>query len=174
MRGALLTLFLSLCLFVSNARAQEPPQEPAAPSATQQGSAVPIGGITVDDINAQFRGSFFLSPLEIAIIQQALKGVASNAATVSMATQGAVVPERRVIRVSGVVYRAPKDWIVWMNGHKVTPAKLLPEIVDINVKNSSEVDLDWFDAGLNRVISITLRPQQTYDITTGILLPGTQ
>ncbi len=139
---------------------------PAAGTVAQSSAAAPQ-----DDINTPFRGSFFLSPLEIAAIQQALNGRVIKAAT--LAGDSKPVPAYRVIRVSGVLYRSPADWVVWMNNHKVTPDNLLPEIVDISVKDSSKVSLKWYDVGLNQVISITLRPHETYDIPTGILIPGT-
>lgn len=83
-----------------------------------------------------------------------------------------VIPERRLIVLSGILYRAKNNWTVWINGQKVTPDNYLPEIIEIKVENSSYVSLKWYDIGLQEVISITLRPNQVYDITTGILLPG--
>ncbi len=122
------------------------------------------------DIDKPFRGSFFLTPLEIAAIQQALKGQVMKQPT--LAAANAPVPAHRVIRLSGVYYRSAKDWIVWMNGMKMTPGDLLPQIVSIHVSPSSEVSLKWYDVGLNKVLALTLSPNETYDITTGILLPG--
>jgi len=83
-----------------------------------------------------------------------------------------VIPEQRLIVLSGVIFRKKGDWVVWINGQKVTPDNYLPEIIDIKVENSSYVHLKWYDIGLQDVISITLRPNQIYDITTGVLLPG--
>lgn len=83
-----------------------------------------------------------------------------------------VIPERRLIMLSGILYKGQNNWIVWINGQKVTPDNYLPEIIEIKVENSSYVSLKWYDIGLQEVISITLRPNQVYDITTGILLPG--
>lgn len=128
--------------------------------------------LTLEQRNKQFTDSFFLSPLEVAAIQQALAGRTVSQET--LAGEEKAVPAHRVIRVSGVLYRAPEDWIVWMNNKKVTPDDLLPEIVDIKVSDSSKVHLKWYDVGLNQVITITLRPHQVYDIVTGILLPGSQ
>jgi hypothetical protein len=127
--------------------------------------------LTAEEKQAPFVGSFFLSPIEIATLQQALMGKVATPETLAV-DKKPVAATNRVIRISGVLYRSAGDWIVWMNGEKVTPQKLLPEILDIQVENSSYVRLQWFDAGLNSVISITLRPHQTYDIVTGILLPG--
>ncbi len=119
-----------------------------------------------------FKGSFFMTPMELITIQRALSGKKSNDATLGVAK--GEIPAHRIIRLSGVLYQTAEDWIVWMNGQKVTPENLLPEIVDIEVTDSSKVHLKWYDIGLNKVISITLRPHQTYDIPTNILLPGTQ
>ena len=119
-----------------------------------------------------FKGSFFMTPMELITIQRALSGKKSNDSTLGVAK--GEIPAHRIIRISGVLYQTAENWIVWMNGQKVTPEKLLPEIVDIEVTDSSKVHLKWYDIGLNKVISITLRPHQTYDITTNILLPGTQ
>lgn len=79
------------------------------------------------------------------------------------------IPTKRMISLSGVVYRSPGDWIVWLNGHKLTPGVKLPELVDIKVEND-RVHLKWFDIGMAKIIAITLRPRQTYDITSGVLL----
>ncbi|MFH1157884.1 MAG: hypothetical protein V1721_03240 [Pseudomonadota bacterium] len=158
LRKTILLLFLCGILQVSMAGAQTP--------------AAPAEGPSAEESGAVFRGSFFMTPMELVTIRRALSGKASSAATLSMAK--GEIPAHRVIRVSGVIYRTAEDWIVWMNGQKVTPENLLPEIIDIEVRDSSKVDLKWYDIGLNRVISITLRPHQTYDIPTGILLPGSQ
>ena len=82
------------------------------------------------------------------------------------------IPQQRLIVCSGVIFRKKNDWVVWLNGQKVTPDNYLPEIIEIEVENSSYVHLKWYDIGLQDVISVTLRPNQVYDITTGVLLPG--
>ena len=160
----------------SPAAANVPSSAPAtaAPSAASAPGATPAstGSLSVEEMNKPFTGSFFLSPLEIAAIQQALVG--KVASSKMLAEESKPIPAHRVIRISGVLYRTPQDWVVWMNNQKVTPDNLLPEIIDISVRDSSKVHLRWYDIGLNQVIAITLRPHQTYDITTGILLPGTQ
>lgn len=163
-----LLLFCSTAVYAQPRVANTPSGAPASP-ATPAPPASPVPGMTVDELNKPFSGSFFLTPLEINAIQQALRGRITKAPM--MEDQMSGIPTRRVIRVSGVFYRSPTDWIVWMNNQKVTPENLLPEIVDISVKPSSKVSLQWYDRGLNQVLSITLRPHQTYDITTGVLLP---
>lgn len=82
------------------------------------------------------------------------------------------IPTKRIISVSGLLYRSPGDWIVWLNGHKLVPGSRLPELVDIRVERD-RVHLKWFDIGMAKILSITLRPRQTYDITSGVMLTTT-
>ena len=133
--------------------------------------AVPAeNALPVEETVAPFTESLMFSAAELAAISRAMAGRVTGTSMLTGAN-GAYIPERRVIAVAGVIYRKPGDWIVWLNGHKVTPKNLLPEIVDISVQNE-RVHLKWFDIGINNVISISLRPHQTYDIVTGVLLPG--
>jgi hypothetical protein len=151
-----------------------PASPPAATAATEEKAApVPIK-LTPEELNATFNGSFFLTPSEITAIQLAQLGKPATPETLDNGAPAPVIPQHRVISVAGVLYRSANDWVVWMNGKKVTPKDLLPEIVDIKVESSSRVRLKWYDAGLKSVIAITLRPHQTYDIASGYLLPGSE
>jgi hypothetical protein len=142
------------------------PAEGAAPVAAAP--AVPEAPLQI--ITTPFTESFLFSPAEVAAVRRALSGQVSGTAALNT-DQTINVPQRRLISLAGVVYRGQKDWILWLNGRKVTPKEMLPEIVDVQVAKD-RVHLKWFDVGLNDVISITLRPHQTYDIVTGVLLPG--
>ncbi|MBI1216190.1 MAG: hypothetical protein GC185_10275 [Alphaproteobacteria bacterium] len=118
-------------------------------------------------LHAPFDESLFFSPQDLIAISKAQKGAESNAGGYN----GAPIPQKRVITLSGIIYRSPSDWLIWINGQKIVPGRLLPEIVDIQVHENS-VHMKWFDIGLNGVIDITMHPHETYDIVTGILLPG--
>lgn len=159
-------------------------QEPAGQSAAAPVVAPVQAGVAAEpapvdsaaqkpaiNLQAPFAQSFLFTPAELMAIRKAMEGTVAGTAILS-ADQATVIPERRVISVSGVVWRGYGDWVVWLNGQKVTPKNLLPEIVDIQVNDNSKVHLKWFDIGLNDVISITIRPHQTYDIVTGVMLPG--
>jgi hypothetical protein len=154
----------------ANAAAPAPATAAAGASA---GDAQKSATLASEDISKPFNGSFFLTPLEVAAIQRALAGHVLKDQTLQGENQS--VRTRRMIRVGGVFYKSPANWIVWIDNHKMTHEKdtWLPEIVNMSVKNSSKVSLEWYDVGLNQVLSLTLRPDQTYDIPTGILLPGT-
>ncbi len=113
----------------------------------------------------EFTRSFFYTDQEVADIRQAVSG------RLFEGDEGKTydIPAVRRIILSGIYYRGPQDWTIWMNGQKVTPKTLLPEIVDIKVVND-RIYLKWFDIGLNGIISLQMRPHQVYDIVTGVML----
>lgn len=143
----------------------------AAVGATDAAPADPAAASPpVVDLNTPFVQSFLFTPAELVALRRAAEGAVVGAAVLG-ADNTTYIPPRRVISVAGIFLRAPGDWIVWLNGKKMTPKDLLPEVMDISVQRD-RVHLKWFDIGLNNIISITLRPHQTYDIVTGVLLPG--
>lgn len=146
------------------------PADPANPSDPAAAPVVLPGGLTEEILQQPFKGSLFFTPLEITSILSATSG--KPVAPSVMNTQNVTnIPLKRTIRLSGVLYRKPDDWIVWLNGRKVVPWQWLPEIVDIRVEKD-QVHLKWFDIGMAKIITLTLRPHQTYDVVTGLLLPG--
>lgn len=124
------------------------------------------------DVNQFFASSLLFSPAEVALVQKARGGKVEQPDETLRIEKKAEIPKKRFIRVSGVFFRKKGDWVVWINGKKVTPKALLPEIIEIDVEDSTYVHLKWYDIGFNKVISITIRPNQVYEIVTGILLPG--
>ena len=139
--------------------------DPAAPATADAAPAVPA-----IDLTAPFADSLFFSPAERVALRSAVVGKVTGTAALN-AGSTINIPAKRVIMLSGVYYKSSTDWVVWINGQKMTPKSLLPEVMDVSVRDD-KVSLKWFDIGLNDVISITLRPHQTYDIVTGVLLPG--
>ncbi len=187
---SLAVVIFALCGLVTvEAAAQQPPAASTATAAAatgqEQQAATPsaaavenTGTLTIaeqeeakraalqeTEKNAPFQDSFLFTAQAKTNINRAVRGIC-----VRMGEEGGPA-QRRVLKLAGLLYQAPGQWIIWLNGKRVTPDRLLPEIVDIDV-NMSSVYLEWFDIGLNQVISITLRPHQVYDIETGILLPG--
>lgn len=163
---------------------------PAAAAADAAAPAAAPAGITLTDEEKKtpFSGSFFFTVDQITKVKKAKEGgrkasplpVAGNGMNGAPGDNGDIskaleqlVPQHRVISLGGVFYRSPQDWVVWINGEKVTPKNKLPQIVDIHVESSSKVNLKWYDEGVKSTLAITMRPHQTYDIGAGILLPGT-
>ena len=149
---------------------QQPQPVPTQPVVAGAEATVPAQPAAPVD-ESVFSGSLFFSPLELATIQKALAGNVTGTAALGATTSHVDIPKVRVIALAGVVYRGPEEWTIWLNGRKVTPQNLLPEIMEIQVERD-RVHLKWFDIGINNVISLTLRAHQTYDIVTGVLLPG--
>lgn len=114
-----------------------------------------------------FRDSLLFTDLEIDTI---LKAEAGRAVQSTVGIESVeLIPVDRKIWVSGIYYKSAQDWILWMNGYKLTPGYLLPEIRGIKVEQD-RVHLEWYDIGKNGIINITMQPHQVYDIVTGILV----
>lgn len=124
---------------------------------------------TEDEIEAVKTGKTEEIPSDVAPVDETTQEVTEP--EFDPANPPPPIPLNRKIALGGILYRAEGDWIIWLNGQKLGPDNLLPEIQGITVA-SDKVYLEWFDIGINGIIRLTLRPHQTYDIVTGLLLPG--
>lgn len=77
----------------------------------------------------------------------------------------------RELALGGIVYTSSSDWTVWINGERITPKRLPPEVLDIKV-SKDHINLKWFDAYTNQIFPIKLKPHQRFNIDTRIFLPG--
>lgn len=122
-----------------------------------------------------FNESLMFTRSEILKIQAALVGVENeaiqNVESEDPTQEEISAPENRYIRLGGIAYTSDNRWMIWLNGNRVTPQNLLPEIVEIKVQKDY-VDLKWFDSLLRKIIRIRLKPNQAYEIRTGVLIPG--
>lgn len=80
-------------------------------------------------------------------------------------------PGIREVSLGGIVFADGKDWTIWLNGQRVLPEALPPEILDLKVHRYF-IELKWFDAYTNQVFPIRLRPHQRFNLDTRIFLPG--
>lgn len=80
-------------------------------------------------------------------------------------------PEARNIALSGIAYKASKNWTIWLNGKRVTPDAIPEEALDLKVFKEY-IEIKWYDEYTNRIIPIRLRPHQRFNIDTRIFLPG--
>lgn len=146
-----------------------------APAAASAPAAIPAPAEPPEtDLHAPFRQSLFFSPQDIIAIKKASetpKNVVIDPNTGNVQTP--VIPMNRFIAVSGISYKGPDNWVVWINGRKVVKGGegVLKELVEIKPQKDY-VDMLWFDIGLNGTIKIRMRPNQTYYIVPGLLLPG--
>jgi len=80
-------------------------------------------------------------------------------------------PEKRYIRLGGIVYVDSNDWTIWLNETRVTPKALPYEVLDLRVFNDY-IEIKWFDDYSNQILPIRLRANQRFNIDTRIFLPG--
>jgi hypothetical protein len=80
-------------------------------------------------------------------------------------------PEERYVSLSGIAFNAKEKWTIWLNGERVTPDAIPPEVLDLKVF-SKYIEIKWYDDYTNRIIPIRLRPHQRFNIDTRIFLPG--
>ncbi|TAL35554.1 MAG: hypothetical protein EPN97_07215 [Alphaproteobacteria bacterium] len=151
---------------------------PKAPGAAPVAAAVPATKApppaeAAVDIHTPFRQSFFFTAEDIISIKKAMEQqrVTTPTSSNGQPVSPQVIPPVRRIALSGVVYKAADDWLIWINGQKVTPTVSMKEIYSIQVERE-KVHLKWYDIGADKILDITMRPNETYDIVTGVLLPG--
>jgi hypothetical protein len=77
----------------------------------------------------------------------------------------------RELSLSGIAYKSPKIWTVWLNGERVTPDAIPLEVLDIKVE-SNFIDLKWYDSINNLVYPVRLRPHERFNLDSRIFLPG--
>lgn len=80
-------------------------------------------------------------------------------------------PEKREIRLAGILYDTGDRWTIWLNEERVTPDAVPPEVIDLKV-HKEYIEFKWIDDYTNRIYPIRLRPHQRFNIDTRIFLPG--
>ncbi len=117
--------------------------------------------------------SLFMTPNEITSILQARQGVLVAEEAFDENNQFEPVDlGPRVLSLAGIVYVDRNDWTIWLNGERVTPANIPDRVIDLTVKRD-RIHLKWLDIKQQRVVVITLRSHQRYDLDSGLLMPGT-
>jgi len=126
------------------------------------------------DINLNQIPSLMFTPSEQSLIAEAREGFLARPPTdfeLRQAEDGNVPRGPRELSLGGIIYTSSSDWSIWMNGQKITPNRLPPEILDIKVRKKY-IRLKWFDAYTNQIFPVKLKPHQRFNIDTRIFLPG--
>ena len=76
-----------------------------------------------------------------------------------------------VIHLSAIVYHAPDDWRVWLNGQSYTPAAQ-PRAIEILEVTADAVRLTWRGGSEQRPRQVELQPNQSYLIASGEIIEG--
>lgn len=144
----------------------------------------PVPVVKLPPVRVQNIPPLFWNPQELAIIENVKKGIVqfeplddklSQELNDAMDNQRRLDGERyyapRQITLSGLLYSSQDDWVVWLNGIRVTPDKKLKEIRSINV-DKKLIEVQWFDAITDKVYPIRMRPHQKFDLDLQLFLPG--
>lgn len=81
-------------------------------------------------------------------------------------------PGIRELSLGGIAYGSGKKWTVWLNGVRITPDAIPPEVLDIKVSRAY-IDLKWFDGYSNKIYPVRMRPHERFNLDSRIFLPGT-
>jgi hypothetical protein len=76
-----------------------------------------------------------------------------------------------IIHLSAIVYHAPDDWRVWLNGRSYTPAAQ-PRAIEILEVTADAVRLTWRGGPEQRPPQVELQPNQSYLIASGEIVEG--
>jgi hypothetical protein len=77
----------------------------------------------------------------------------------------------RHLVLAGISYGNGQNWVIWLNGTRMTPESLSPEVRDIKVYKNY-VEVRWFDDVTQAVIPVRLRPNQRFNLDTQSFNPG--
>lgn len=77
----------------------------------------------------------------------------------------------REVSLAGILYNKADDWVVYMNGTRITPNAIPAEVVDIKVYKDF-IELKWYDQVTAQIYPIRLRPNQRFNIDSKVFLPG--
>lgn len=117
--------------------------------------------------------SLFMTPNEITSILQARQGLLAPEEAFDEDNQyDPIDNSTRILSLAGIVYVNRKDWTIWLNGERVTRANIPDRVISLTVKRD-RVHLKWLDIREQRVVVVTLRSHQSYDLDSGLMMPGT-
>ncbi len=115
--------------------------------------------------------SLFLTPNEQSLLREARAGFNTADPNKIDNSMGSVLGGSRELILGGVAYRSRAEWAIWLNGQKITPKNLPPEILDINVYKDY-IRLKWVDSATNQIFPVKLRANQRFNMDTRMFLPG--
>ncbi|MCB9988867.1 MAG: hypothetical protein H6868_05980 [Rhodospirillales bacterium] len=132
------------------------------------------------EVNPNDIGTMFFTLWQHTLLQEAKRGFVSRDATQGELDRQAdmdLLPQSerpkgiRELSLGGIVYVSSNDWVVWLNGQRLTPKAIPKEVIDIHVRKEY-VELKWFDGYTNLIYPIRIRPHQRFNLDSRIFLPG--
>jgi hypothetical protein len=69
----------------------------------------------------------------------------------------------RHLVLAGISYGDENNWVIWLNGMRMTPNNLSSEVRDIKVYKTY-IEVRWFDDVTQSLIPVRLRPNQRFNL----------
>ena len=130
--------------------------------------------LNAPDVDVFQISSLFFSAREHSLLAEARQGFVTRPpgeGELQSADNGNVEIGPRTLSLGGIVYVDSNDWVVWLNGQRISVNAIPSEVLDINV-TKHYVKLQWFDEYTNQIFPVKLRAHQRFNIDTRIFLPG--
>jgi len=114
--------------------------------------------------------SLFFTPAEVAIGERILAGREPKPVSASGEYQGPppVPPD---IHLGALIFVAPGDWVLWVNGQRRTPSDRRGEL-EISAVSRERAEIVWRGDVKGGPLRVRLRPYQTFVGSTGEILEG--
>jgi hypothetical protein len=115
--------------------------------------------------------SLLFSAEAIALIEAARRAGRSPTTASPVATGAAPVAAPGAIHLSAIIYHAPDDWRIWLNGQSFTPAAA-PAAIEILAVTAGSVRLAWRGDPAGQPKRFELQPNQSYLLASGRIVEG--
>jgi hypothetical protein len=149
-----------------------------APAPTAVGANAPEGFTQGQDrsVTVTSQGkpeSIFFTPNQLASIMRAQQGFLVPREAFDPNNQGAepTTGGSRVVSLAGIIYVNSKDWVIWLNGERVTRKNMPQRLIGLTVRPTL-AHLRWLDVPNQRIVNITLRPHQQYLLDSDTIIPA--
>jgi hypothetical protein len=132
-------------------------------------AAGPAAGGEPSAPRKQAGDSLLFSSAALALIESARRGDRAAPAAAAAPTVARSAP--LAIHLSAIVYHAPDDWRIWLNGQSFTPAAA-PGTLEILAVTAGMVRLAWHGGPGPQPRRFELEPNQSYLVASGRIVEG--
>ena len=80
-------------------------------------------------------------------------------------------PGPRDITLGGILYTKKNEWVIWINGQRVTPDAVPKEVLDLQVFKDY-IEIKWLDEYTKQIFPLRLRAHQRFNLDARMFLPG--
>lgn len=140
-----------------------------APAAASSLDREPEPGVAVG--RKQTQDSLLFSREVQDLIEAARRNAGVAAGTAPADAMSRANHAQGAIHLSAILYQGPGDWQIWLNGRSFAQNGVAGPIEILRVRADS-VRLQWHGATTEQSADITLRPNQTYIVSTGEIVEG--